>query len=77
MKLQRPQEALTPVQQALDIDDYFVPAYLLKAQILEALDKKTEALKTYKKAQSILSELHLKDPSGQLDPHIQKLQSEL
>ncbi len=77
LKLHRPQEALLPVQQALDIDDYFVPACLLKAQILEALGKKAEALKTYTQAQSILNELHLKDPSGQLNPHIQQLQSEL
>jgi tetratricopeptide (TPR) repeat protein len=77
LKLHRPQEALLPVQQALDIDDYFVPACLLKAQILEALGKKEEALKTYTQAQSILNELHLKDPSGQLNPHIQQLQSEL
>jgi O-antigen ligase len=77
LKLHRPQEALLPVQQALDIDDYFVPACLLKAQILEALGKKEEALKTYTQAQSILDELHLKDSSGQLNPHIQQLQSEL
>jgi len=77
LKLHRPQEALLPVQQALDIDDYFVPACLLKAQILEALGKKEQALKTYTQAQSILNELHLKDPSGQLNPHIQQLQSEL
>src|SRR5665213_3535067 len=77
VKLHRPQEALLPVQQALDIDDYFVPACLLKAQILEALGKKKEALKAYTQAQSVLNELHLKDPSGQLDPHIQQLQSEL
>jgi len=77
VKLHRPQEALLPVQQALDIDDYFVPACLFKAQILEALGKKKEALKAYTQAQSVLNELHLKDPSGQLDPHIQQLQSEL
>jgi len=77
LKLHRPQEALLPVQQALDIDDYFVPACLLKAQVLEALGKKEEALKTYTQAQSILDELHLKDSSGQLNPHIQQLQSEL
>jgi len=77
MKLHRPQEALTPIQQALDIDDYFVPACLLKAEILEALGKKEEALKAYTYAQSVLNQLHLKDTTGQLDPHIQQLQSEL
>jgi O-antigen ligase len=75
-KFHREKEALVPVQQALDIDDYFVPACLLKAQILEALGRKQEALKTYQKAQSILEQLHLKDPSGQLDIHVRQLQSE-
>jgi len=77
MKLNRPKEALAPIQQALDIDDYFVPACLLKAQILEALDKKQDALKAYIKAQSVLEQLRLTDPSGQLPRHIQQLQSEL
>jgi O-antigen ligase len=77
VKLHRPGEALTPIQHALDIDDYFVPACLLKAQILEMLGRKREALKAYMKAQEVLKELHLKDSTGQLDPHIQKLQSEL
>ena len=77
VSLHRPQEALAPIQQALEIDDYFVPACLLKAQILEVLGKKREALKAYTKAQSVLNELHMKDPSGQLDQRIQQLQSEL
>ncbi len=77
MKLHRPQDALAPIQQALDIDDYYLPAQLLKGQILEALGKKQEALKTYNRAQAILNELQLKDPSGELDSRIKKLQSEL
>ncbi len=76
-KFHREKEALIPVQQALEIDDYFVPACLLKAQILETLGRKQEALKTYQKAQSIMEQLHLKDPSGQLDVHVRQLQSEL
>ncbi|HTA77580.1 MAG TPA: O-antigen ligase family protein, partial [bacterium] len=76
-KFHREKEALVPVQQALDIDDYFVPACLLKAQILEALGRKQEALKTYQRAQSILEQLNLKDPLGQLDIHVRQLQSEL
>ena len=77
MKIHRPQDALAPIQKAVDIDDYFVPAQLLKAQILEALGKKEEALKTYTHAQTILNELHIQDPSGQLAPYIQKLEGQL
>lgn len=76
MKMGRPQEVLVPAQKALDLDDYFLPSYLLKANALEAMGKKAEALKVYEEAQAMLKSINQPDPSGQIEPHLQKLQSQ-
>jgi tetratricopeptide (TPR) repeat protein len=68
-------EALAAFEKAIDIDGYYLPAYLSKAQALEALGKKGEALKTYEQMKDLLQKLGLKDPSGQIEAGIQKLKS--
>jgi O-antigen ligase len=74
LKIGRPTEALKPAQQMIDKYPTFLPGYLLKAQALETLGRKKDALQTYRSAQDMLQSLNTADPSGQVEPGIQRLQ---
>ncbi len=69
----RPKEAIKPAQRAMDLDSYFLPGYILKAQSLEAMGKNEEALKTYLSAQEMLQSVNLADPSGLVEAGILRL----
>ena len=74
LRLGRAKEAIGPAQQALDHYPDFLPAYLFKAQALERSGKKAEALLTYQAAQDMLKSLGMADPSGQVEPNIERLE---
>ncbi|HVZ80752.1 MAG TPA: O-antigen ligase family protein [bacterium] len=73
-RLGRAKEAVGPAQQAIDQFPYFLPAYFAKAQALEALGRRTEALHTYEDARQMLKNIDQEDPSGQVQPNIDRLQ---
>jgi tetratricopeptide (TPR) repeat protein len=75
LRMGHPREALLPAQKVINLDPYFLPGYLVKGQALEALGKKKEALKTYEDAREMLKNIDRPDPSGQIEPRIQKLKS--
>ena len=76
MKMGRPGEALPAAQKSIDLAYYFLPAYFLKAQSLEALGKKKQALQAYEDAGGMLKDMGMGDPSGQVEPNIQRLQKQ-
>jgi tetratricopeptide (TPR) repeat protein len=71
----RPKEAIKPAQKAIDLDGYFVPGYMLKAQALEAMGKTGEALKTYLTVKEMLQSVNGFDSSGQVEAGISRLQN--
>ena len=73
MQMGRPQEALVAAQKVINLDPYFLPGHLLKGQALEAMGKSGEALRTYEDARDMLKSIGRPDPSGQIEPNIQKL----
>jgi tetratricopeptide (TPR) repeat protein len=74
LQLGRAKEAIYPAQKAIDEFPNFLPAYLFKAMALERCGKRPEALLTYQAAQDMLKGLGMKDPSGQLEPNIERLE---
>jgi O-antigen ligase len=76
MKMGRVREVIAPAQRLIDKYPYFLPGYFLKAQALEQLGRRREALKTYRDAQEMLKKLGLADPSGLLAPSLQRLESQ-
>jgi O-antigen ligase len=73
LKMGRPKEAVGPAQQCIDQFPYFLPGYFTKAQALEALGRRVEALHTYEDAQHMLENIGQADPSGQVQPSIDRL----
>jgi O-antigen ligase len=69
----RAKEAIGPAQQAIDLFPYFLPAYFVKAQALEAIGRRTEALHAYEAAQQMLQTIGQADPSGEVQPNIDRL----
>jgi tetratricopeptide (TPR) repeat protein len=74
LRLGRAKEAIYPAQKAIDEFPNFLPAYLIKAEALEKCGKKAEALLTYQAAQDMLKSLGMADPSGQVEPNIERLE---
>ncbi len=77
MKMGKPREALVPAQKVINMDPYFLPGYLLKGRAFETLGNKKEALRTYEDAREMLKNINRMDPSGQIEPQIQKLKSQV
>jgi O-antigen ligase/tetratricopeptide (TPR) repeat protein len=75
LKMGRPKDVLTAVQKAIDLDRYYLPSYFLKAQAMEALGKRKDALLVYEEVRDMLNHLGLKDPSGQVEPNIRRLKA--
>jgi tetratricopeptide (TPR) repeat protein len=73
LRLGRAKEAIGPAQQAIDDFPNFLPAYLFKAEALERCGKRAEALLAYQSAQDMLKGLGVADPSGQVEPSIERL----
>ena len=74
LKMNRAKEAIAPAQEMIDQYPYFLPGYFLKAEALETLGRKKDALKAFEDAQQMLKNLNLPDPSGQVQPNIDRLQ---
>jgi tetratricopeptide (TPR) repeat protein len=74
LKMGRAKEAIAPAQKMIDQYPYFLPGYFLKAEALETLGRKKDALKAFEDAQQMLKNLNLPDPSGQVQPNIDRLQ---
>jgi O-antigen ligase len=73
LKLGRAKEAVGPAQQAIDRFPYFLPAYFVKAQALEAMGRRMDALRVYEDAQEMLDHIGQPDPSGEVQPNIRRL----
>jgi tetratricopeptide (TPR) repeat protein len=73
LKMGRAKDAVGPAQQSIDRFPYFLPAYLVKAQALEAMGRRADALHTYMDAQQMLQAIGQPDPSGQVQPNIDRL----
>ncbi len=74
LKMGRAKEAIAPAQKMIDQYPYFLPGYFLKAEALETLGRKKNALKAFEDARDMLKDLNLPDPSGQVQPNIDRLQ---
>ena len=74
LKMGRAKEAIAPAQKMIDQYSYFLPGYFLKAEALETLGRKKDALKAFEDARDMLKDLNLSDPSGQVQPNIDRLQ---
>lgn len=75
LKMGRPRDVLVVVQKAIDLDRYYLPSYFLKAQAMEALGKRQDALLVYEEVRDLLNHLGFKDPSGQLESNIRRLKA--
>ncbi len=73
MEMGRGKEALDPAQRMTQKFPYFLPGYFLKAQVLEKLGRKREAFQAYQAAQTMLQALRIPDPSGQVQPNLERL----
>ncbi len=74
LKMGRAKEAIAPAQKMIDQYPYFLPGYFLKAEALETMGRKKDALKAFEDARDMLKNLNLSDPSGQVQPNIDRLQ---
>lgn len=74
LKMGRAKEAIAPAQKMIDQYPYFLPGYFLKAEALETLGRKKDALKAFEDARDMLKDFNLSDPSGQVQPNIERLQ---
>ena len=75
LKMGRIKEAIAPAQKLIDQYPYFLPGYFLKAEALESLGRRREALQSFEDAQRMLQNLNMQDPSGQVEPNIQRLKN--
>jgi tetratricopeptide (TPR) repeat protein len=66
-------EALGPAQDLIGRYPYYLPGYFLKAKVLELLGRPKEALRVFEDARDMLKNLGLSDPSGRVEPNIERL----
>ncbi len=80
LRMGRVQDAIAAAQMAIDLDYYFIPGQLLKANAMEALGKKDDAIQVYKAIADILHQVNnpeYDDRLKQIEGHIRKLQGRL
>ena len=74
----RAQDSIASAQEALDLDDYFIPGYVAKAQAMEALGKRADAIQIYKGIEEIIKKQNIPDLDkrlGEVEADIHRLQS--
>ena len=74
----RAQDSILSAQKAVDLDDYFIPGYVAKAQAMEALGKRADAIQIDRSIEEIIKKQNIPDLDrrlGEVEANIQRLQS--
>ena len=74
----RAQESIVSAQKAVDLDDYFIPGYLAKAQAMEALGKRADAILIYRNIEEIIKQQNIPELEArlsQVEADIRRLQA--
>jgi predicted Zn-dependent protease len=74
----RAQDSILSAQKAVDLDDYFIPGYVAKAQAMEALGKRADAVQIDRIIEEIIKKQNIPDLDQrlkQVEADIQRLQS--
>jgi O-antigen ligase len=73
IRMGKAKEALGPAQDLIGRYPYYLPGYFLKAKVLELLGRPKEALRVFEDARDMLRNIGLSDPSGRVEPNIERL----